>query len=94
MKTNLAFEGDVRVTTTTKKGTTTTETPIEVFIANADGSGLFQVTPTSTPSVMPAWSPDGSSIAFVNGNSGIYTTVLGSGLFTFLHAGTTPDWNP
>ena len=49
--TMLAFEGDVRVMTTTKKGTTTIATPIEVFIANADGSGLFQVTPTSTESV-------------------------------------------
>ena len=91
--TMLAFEGDERVTTTTKKGTTTTETPIEVFIANADGSVLFQVTSTSNGSVQPAWSPDGSSLAFLN-NSGIYTTVLGSGVFTFLHAGGLPDWNP
>jgi Tol biopolymer transport system component len=65
-----------------------------VFIANADGSGLFQVTPTSTQGVLPAWSPDGSSIAFLGVNSGIYTTVLGSGVFTFLHAGSQPDWNP
>ena len=91
--TMLAFEGDARVTATTKKGTTTTGTPIEVFIANADGSGLFQVTSTSIGSVQPAWSPDGSSLAFLS-NSGIYTTVLGSGVFTFLHAGGLPDWNP
>jgi Tol biopolymer transport system component len=94
--TMLAFEADVTVTTTTKKGrsiiTTTTEIP-EVFIANADGSSLFQITPTSSASILPAWSPDGSSLAFLN-NSGIYTTVLGSGVFTFLHAGTQPDWNP
>ena len=92
----LAFEADVTVTTTTKTGkrtiTTTTEIP-EVFIAKADGSGLFQITPTSTGSILPAWSPDGSSLAFLN-NSGIYTTVLGSGVFTFLHAGGLPDWNP
>jgi Tol biopolymer transport system component len=99
--TMLAFEGDERVTTTTKKGTTTTDTPMEVFIANADASGLFQVTPSTIGSflpaswsVMPAWSPDGLSLAFLNGNSGIYTTVLGSGVFTFLHAGIQPDWNP
>jgi TolB protein len=91
--TMLAFEADVTVTTTTKKGTTTI-TQVEVFIANADGSGLFQVTPTSTQSVLPAWSPDGSTLAFLNVNSGIYTTVLGSGVFTFLHAGNGPDWNP
>jgi TolB protein len=95
--TMLAFEGDARVTTTTKKGkktiTTTTETPIEVFIANADGSVLFQVTSTSIGSVQPAWSPDGSTLAFLS-NSGIYTTALGSGVFTFLHAGGLPDWNP
>lgn len=103
--TMLAFEGDEKVTTTTQKGkntiTTTTGTPVEVFIANADGSDLFQVTPTSIGSflpaswsVLPTWSPDGSNLAFVNGNSGIYTTVLGSGVFTFLHAGSLPDWNP
>jgi Tol biopolymer transport system component len=91
--TMLAFEGDARVTTNTKRGTTTTETPIEVFIANADGSSLFQVTSTSIGSVQPAWSPDGSSLAFLS-NSGIYSTVLGSGVFTFLHAGGLPDWNP
>lgn len=94
--TMLAFEADVTVTTTTKTGkrtiTTTTEIP-EVFIANADGSGLFQVTPTSIASILPAWSPDGTSLAFLS-NSGICTTVPGSGVFTFLHAGTLPDWNP
>ena len=97
--TMIAFEGDETVTTTTKgkngkSTTTTTITPVEVYIANADGSGLFQVTPTSTESVMPAWSPDGTSLAFLNVNSGIYTTVLGSGVFTFLHVGGLPDWNP
>ena len=85
----LAFEGDARVTTTTKTGkktiTTTTDTPIQVFIANADGSGVFQVTSTSIGSAQPAWSPDGSSLAFAS-NSGIYSTVLGSGVFNFLHA--------
>jgi Tol biopolymer transport system component len=95
----IAFEGDETVTTTTKgkngkSTTTTTITPVEVYIANADGSGLFQVTPTSTESVMPAWSPDGTSLAFLNVNSGINITVPGSGVFTFLHAGTQPDWNP
>jgi Tol biopolymer transport system component len=90
--TMLAFEADVTVTTTTKKGTTTI-TQVEVFTANADGSGLFQVTPTSTQSDQPTWSPDGTSLAFLS-NSGIYTTVLGSGVFTLLHAGSQPDWNP
>jgi Tol biopolymer transport system component len=96
--TMIAFEGDETVTTTTKgkngkSTTTTTTTPVEVYIANADGSGLFQVTSTSIGSVQPAWSPDGASLAFLS-NSGIYTTVLGSGVFTFLHAGGLPDWNP
>ncbi len=95
--TMLACEGDERVTTITKNGkktiTTTTETPIEVFIANADGSGVLQVTSSSNGSVQPAWSPDGLSLAF-NNNGGIYTTLLGSGVFTFLHAGGLPDWNP
>jgi Tol biopolymer transport system component len=91
--TMLAFEADVTVTTTTKKGTTTIAQR-EVFVASADGSGWLQVTPTNTQNVLPAWSPDGTSLAFLNINSGIYTTVLGSGVFTFLHSGTQPDWNP
>jgi Tol biopolymer transport system component len=87
----LAFQADATVTVKTKKGTTTS-TVAGVFIANADGSGLYQVTPSSISGNLPTWSPDGASLAFVDG--GIYTTVIGSGLFTFLSNGTSVDWNP
>lgn len=90
--TMLAFQANVTVTTTTRKGTTTT-TKGEAFIAQADGSGLLQVTPSSSAGGdLPTWSPDGTTLAFQNG--GIYKTVTGSGVVTFVHAGNSPDWAP
>ena len=97
----LAFQAYVNLTTTTttKKGkqtitTTTTTTEGEVFTANADGSDLYQVTPSSgwAWANLPVWSPDGTSLAFVDG--AIYKTVIGSGVFTFVRAGDggSFDW--
>ena len=94
--TRLAFDGVITTTTATKKGTTTT-TKTEVFIANADGSGLLQVTPSSTTGTVPTWSPDGTTLAYVsNSSSGqmIYRTVIGSGILSFLGNGSQPDWAP
>jgi Tol biopolymer transport system component len=91
--TRLAFKGTVSVTTPTRKGTTTW-TYREFFIAKADGSGLFQVTPnTMQIGNTPAWSPDGSALLVVS-SSNIYRTVLGSGIFNLLTVGAQPDWAP
>ena len=40
----------------------------QIFIANLDGSDVRQVTNQPTSAIMPAWSPDGGSIAYI-GNS-------------------------
>ena len=36
----------------------------EIFIVNADGSGLTSLTPPSTSDLDPDWSPDGTRLAF------------------------------
>lgn len=43
--------------------------PSEIFVINADGSGLRQLTHSdyAAPATWPAWSPDGSRIAFERG---------------------------
>lgn len=38
----------------------------EICVANADGSGLTQLTDTEGSNKYPAWSPDGTRIAFVS----------------------------
>jgi Tol biopolymer transport system component len=93
--TMLAFGATATVKTTTKKGTTTT-TIFPLFIANANGTDLLQVTPSSSEGgYLPTWSPDGTTLAFVSAANGeIYKTVIGSDVLTFLNAGTAPDWNP
>jgi Tol biopolymer transport system component len=48
---------------------------IDIFVINADGSGLVNVTNADGTEVSPAWSPDGTRIAFSRhvGSSDIYT---------------------
>lgn len=43
-----------------------------VFVINADGSGLTQLTPSEGYDGMPSWAPDGSHIIFVSNRSGQY----------------------
>ena len=48
----------------------------DVYVVNADGSGLRNLTANSPKDVYPAWSPDGRRIAFASwrhGNADIYT---------------------
>jgi TolB protein len=44
----------------------------EIYVLNADGSGLRQVTDNSLPDRMPAWSPDGRSIVFASARTGLF----------------------
>ncbi len=42
----------------------------EICVVNVDGSGLTQLTDTEGDNKYPAWSPDGSQIAFVSDRNG------------------------
>jgi TolB protein len=80
--------------------------PAELFAANADGTGLVQLTENSPvpPDFLeigddegPGWSPDGSLIVFsrIRG-AGILHTIRpdGTGLANLGVGGTTPAWQP
>jgi CubicO group peptidase (beta-lactamase class C family) len=42
----------------------------ELYIADADGGNLRQLTRNGRSNFLPAWSPDGSKIAYISGGSG------------------------
>ncbi len=64
-----------------------------IAIVEADGTGLRQVTDLQGQEFSPAWSPDGSTIAF-EGPEGIYTVAPdGTGL-AIVEPGLSPQWAP
>ena len=56
-----------------------------VYVMNADGTGVVQLTDGPSGDVLPAWSPDGAAIVFVSGRGGNFADLYvmnadGSGL--------------
>ncbi len=49
------------------RGSTPDETDVTIWVVNADGSGLTQLTSGNLIDAGPVWSPDGSEIAFSAG---------------------------
>jgi Tol biopolymer transport system component len=73
----------------------------EVYVINADGSGLTALTSNSADDVNPRWSPDGTKIAFASNRDGdfdIYTMDAdGSDVVQVTNWPNdegTPDWQP
>jgi Tol biopolymer transport system component len=74
----------------------------EVFVINADGSGLTNLTSNSAGDYNPRWSPDGTKITFMSNRDGgdydIYTMDAdGSDVAQVTNLGgdeLDPDWQP
>lgn len=74
----------------------------EISVMNANGTGRVQLTTDNFADLEPAWSPDGSRIAFVSnrdGNIELYViNADGSGSLTRLtttaHSERDPSWSP
>jgi TolB protein len=67
---------------------------LELYVINADGSGLAQITHDGTPHFLPNWSPDASHIVFTT------TTELGPAVIATVRADgserkllTSPVWD-
>jgi TolB protein len=73
-----------------------------LYVANADGSGLVQLTRTKEGESSPCWSPDGRTICVVSRTSGrpaLYLVPTSGGgtmkrLMTGVMNATEPDWSP
>jgi Tol biopolymer transport system component len=78
--------------------------PAQIFIVNADGSGLRRVTPTERGQYAesdPSWSPDGSRLVFWSYGYGIAVVAAAGGLPTGIYLnlpavtyGASPSWSP
>lgn len=76
-------------------------TELALVVANADGSGAFDVDPAnrfSDPGVRIAWSPDGREIAFNADRGQLYVADLSAGTIQSIGAAGTarqdPAWSP
>lgn len=68
----------------------------DIYVMNADGSGLLRRTDTGGYNSGPAWSPDGRSIAFSSlrdGQFGIYVMAVDGDWSNPKHAGPLRGWN-
>lgn len=72
----------------------------DIYVMNADGSGITQLTNHPTYDGQPSWSPDGSSIVFMCSRDGMNICIMntdGSGVVSIADnrgLNSDPDWSP
>jgi TolB protein len=79
-----------------------TPNPNDIFIMNADGSGVTNITNSrDTFDYAPDWSPDGSKLVFASSsdtggaNPGVWTiNIDGTNLTKLVDSGGLPAWSP
>lgn len=69
-------------------------TYLEVWTMSADGSGAHNITPLRGFDSDPAWSPDGSKIAFDDGRGISTISPDGTGRTEVVVNAAEPDWQP
>jgi len=65
----------------------------QIYVMNADGSGLTKLTRDAAPYSQLAWSPDGAKIAFVTGQGIFVMNADGSGVTRLAVEGFGPTWS-
>src|SRR5205809_252523 len=70
-----------------------------IYVMNPDGSGVTQLTHDPLEDLAPAWSPDGSKIAFAGENEAYEDEIYvmspdGSGVTRLSDSGREPAWKP
>ncbi|MFN2525653.1 MAG: hypothetical protein ABR505_05235, partial [Actinomycetota bacterium] len=71
----------------------------DLFVMNADGSDVVQLTSGPDFELMPSWSPDGACIAFADINHDAIGPIRPDGtdkhvVSTDTHGGYAPEWSP
>ena len=62
-----------------------TDGDYEIYVMNADGTGVRQLTHNSSNDQQPSWSPDGKQIAFTSNRDGDFD------IYVMNADGTTPS---
>ena len=73
------------------------ENDLEIFVMNADGTNVLQLTDNTTHEEAPSWSPDGAAIVFHSDQTGafqIYRIPASGGTPTALTTGAGPNFGP